>query len=103
MTRVICAYSQQLYVDGFFNADPHAGNLLVSLGTPDANLPSNANKANNLCNPSGGEGNTLGIGFNSKKESPKRTSSVPEMGRVRPVLLDFGMTITLPLSKRVKH
>ena len=32
MARVVQAYSTQLYVDGFFNADPHAGNLLVAIG-----------------------------------------------------------------------
>ena len=29
MSRVISAYAQCIFVDGFFNADPHAGNLLV--------------------------------------------------------------------------
>ena len=31
MTRVVQIYAQQLFVDGFFNADPHAGNLMVQV------------------------------------------------------------------------
>jgi len=53
--RVVQAYSNQLYVDGFFNADPHAGNLMVSIS---------------------------------------------DDGTARPVLLDFGMVVTLPPEQR---
>ena len=31
MCRIIQVYGQQLFIDGFFNADPHAGNLLVQV------------------------------------------------------------------------
>ena len=31
MVRVVQVYAQQLFVDGFFNADPHAGNLMVQV------------------------------------------------------------------------
>jgi aarF domain-containing kinase len=31
MVRIVQVYSQQLFVDGFFNADPHAGNLMVQV------------------------------------------------------------------------
>ena len=31
MARVVHIYGQQLFVDGFFNADPHAGNLMVQV------------------------------------------------------------------------
>lgn len=31
MARVCQAYNHQFFVDGFFNADPHAGNLMVSI------------------------------------------------------------------------
>ena len=31
MARLVHIYGQQLFVDGFFNADPHAGNLMVQV------------------------------------------------------------------------
>ena len=31
MCRIIQVYGQQLFIDGFFNADPPAGNLLVQV------------------------------------------------------------------------
>ena len=31
MDRVCQAYAQQVYVNGFFNADPHPGNILVQV------------------------------------------------------------------------
>ena len=31
MVRVVQVYAQHLFVDGFFNADPHAGNLMVQV------------------------------------------------------------------------
>ncbi|GAQ87218.1 ABC1 family protein [Klebsormidium nitens] len=37
LVEVICrAYARQIYVDGFFNADPHPGNFLVSKVPPHA-------------------------------------------------------------------
>ena len=30
--RIAQAYAQQIYVDGFFNGDPHPGNLMVQVG-----------------------------------------------------------------------
>eukprot|EP00516_Mucochytrium_quahogii_P000281 CAMPEP_0203744192 /NCGR_PEP_ID=MMETSP0098-20131031/353_1 /ASSEMBLY_ACC=CAM_ASM_000208 /TAXON_ID=96639 /ORGANISM=" , Strain NY0313808BC1" /LENGTH=942 /DNA_ID=CAMNT_0050631649 /DNA_START=240 /DNA_END=3068 /DNA_ORIENTATION=- len=56
--RVIQAYSNQLYVDGLFNADPHAGNLMVSIS---------------------------------------------DDGTARPVLLDFGMVVTVPEEQRLGY
>jgi hypothetical protein len=57
MARVVQAYAQQLFCDGFFNADPHAGNLFVSV----------------------------------------------QGGVCRPVLLDFGMTVTLDAKTRLGY
>ena len=31
MARIVQIYAQQLFVDGLFNADPHAGNLLCQV------------------------------------------------------------------------
>ena len=31
MVRIVQIYAQQLFIDGFFNADPHAGNLFVQV------------------------------------------------------------------------
>ena len=31
MVRVVQIYAQQLFIDGFFNADPHAGNIFVQV------------------------------------------------------------------------
>jgi aarF domain-containing kinase len=31
---ITCSYAHQIYVDGFFNADPHPGNFLVSKEPP---------------------------------------------------------------------
>jgi len=56
--RVVHAYSNQLFVDGFFNADPHPGNLMVS---------------------------------------------VSDDGVARPILLDFGMVVTLSEDQRLGY
>lgn len=57
MVRIVQIYAQQLFVDGFFNADPHAGNLLVQVRN----------------------------------------------GRALPVLLDFGMTVSLTETQRIGY
>jgi aarF domain-containing kinase len=31
LTQVCVMYAQQIYIDGFFNGDPHFGNLMVSV------------------------------------------------------------------------
>eukprot|EP01052_Picozoa_sp_SAG31_P025388 SAG31_NODE_2222_length_6154_cov_3.365483_2_plen_1320_part_00 len=59
LSRLVQAYAQQLYCDGLFNADPHAGNLMVNI---DATT-----------------------------------------GQCRPVLLDFGMVVTLDETTRLGY
>eukprot|EP00924_Labyrinthula_sp_SR-Ha-C_P014819 snap_masked-scaffold_43-processed-gene-1.83-mRNA-1 protein AED:1.00 eAED:1.00 QI:0/0/0/0/1/1/2/0/1090 len=56
---VVRAYSIQIFVQGSFNADPHAGNILV-----------------NIC---------------------------PKTGKVRPVLLDFGMVVELSEKEKTGY
>jgi len=57
--RIVQAYSYQLFVDGLFNADPHPGNIFVSVDEAS--------------------------------------------GVARPVLLDFGMVVTVPAETRLGY
>ena len=38
--EITCAYAHQIYVDGFFNGDPHPGTLSLSLPSTSPPPPS---------------------------------------------------------------
>jgi aarF domain-containing kinase len=65
--RLVQAFSQQLFIDGVFNADPHPGNIMVTF--PFEQRPKNSG----------------------------------DSWQPQPVLLDFGMTITLSKQHRLGY
>jgi aarF domain-containing kinase len=77
MARVTAAYACQLFTDGKFNADPHPGNLLVSLDAARA---------------AGGGGGGGGSGGGGDASSEACVA-----------LLDFGWTVELPTPRRLAY
>lgn len=93
----ICtAYAHQIYVDGFFNGDPHPGNIMaIQRGTLRKGEPQYAQW---LAAEKQGRGDSVGILDGVDMLYPHKTGSDRDW---LPVLLDFGLTKTLPPSVRL--
>ena len=93
----ICtAFAHQIYVDGFFNGDPHPGNIMaIQRGTLRKGEPQYAEW---LAAEKQGKGDTVGITDGVDMLFAHKTGSDRDW---LPVLLDFGLTKTLPASVRL--
>ena len=87
MARIVNVYGQQLFVDGFFNADPHAGNLMVQVRPPRGGDGSPHHHHRGGGGGGGSVGGSVGGGG----------------GLAVPVLLDFGMTVRLSHKQRLGY
>ncbi len=88
--RLFKTYLQQIFVEGWFHADPHPGNLFIEP------LPSLEGRGYPLGPPSGDPDTPTSLGANSRDERSGQAVGAGEPGvRWRLAFVDFGMVGSL--------
>ncbi len=92
------AYLKQITIDGHFHADPHPGTIFVVMpGTDNPRTPSELAASERRAVPRPAATELTKLEVEAQRDA---APAVPQDGRVKLALIDFGMTARLPGALR---